>query len=252
MHAVFVACLFAGALATALFAILGHVGAGHGGSHAHASTSHVHASGHGASHAGAAHGHADSAHAHGGAHGSHAPGHAEGGHSWFSSSLAWSASWLSPLTLAAAALWFGAAGLLSESAAGRLAVFVAILAAILGAAVIRSVMGMFARASTPPLQLTGEGALGTVNAAILPNAPGEVIYTLEGLHRSVPARSDTGQAIPRGTSVVIVRKEGGFAWVAPLDPVVEVQTDVSIPVLGEAGSSEPARRADNEVVDTNG
>jgi membrane protein implicated in regulation of membrane protease activity len=132
-------------------------------------------------------------------------------------SAGWALSWLSPLTLAAAALWFGAAGLL---AAGHLpALPVAIAAALIGAFVVRAIMDAFVRSSTEPLQLTGEGALATVNATIRPDAPGEVIYTLEGLHRSLPARSELGLTIPRGSTIVITRRSGGFAWVEPVDPL---------------------------------
>jgi membrane protein implicated in regulation of membrane protease activity len=133
------------------------------------------------------------------------------------SSLGWTLSWLSPLTLAAAALWFGAAGLL---AAGHLpALPVAIVAALIGAFVVRAIMNAFVRSSTEPLQLTAEGALATVNATIRPDSPGEVIYTLEGLHRSLPARSELGLTIPRGSTVVITRRSDGFAWVEPVDPL---------------------------------
>ena len=132
-------------------------------------------------------------------------------------SLGWTLSWVSPLTIAAAALWFGAIGLLAGG--GVLGLILAIIAAVIGAMIVRSLLNAFVRASTPPLELTAEGAIATVNATIRPDAPGEVLYTLEGLHRSLPARSEDGQTIPRGTSVVITRREGGFAWVEPLDPV---------------------------------
>jgi hypothetical protein len=106
-------------------------------------------------------------------------------------------------------------------------------------------MGAFIRASTAPLQLTSEGAIGTVNATIRPDAAGEVIYTLEGLHRSAPARSEDGKMIPRGTAVVIVRREGGFAWVMPLDPLAELATDARAALeSGETPGEATARAAE--------
>ena len=222
MHTVYVACLVGGAVATALFALLGVVGgfASHGG-HAHVGHGHVSggqaAVGHGhtaAGHAGTAHGHTA------GDHGAtHAAAHQQTA-GWLAASTGWALSWFSPLTLAAAALCFGGIGLIGGS--GVFALLVAVIAAVLGAALIRSLLGAFVRASTPPLQLTAEGALATVNATIRPDAPGEVIYTLEGLHRSLPARSTVAAVIPRGTAVVITRREGGFAWVEPLDPLTEM------------------------------
>ncbi len=130
---------------------------------------------------------------------------------------------------------------------------VAIVAAIMGAAIVRSVMAAFIRASSPPLQLTGEGAIATVNVTIKPDAPGEVIYTLEGLHRSAPARSEDGTTIPRGTTVVIVRRERGFAWVRSLDPLTELQSDVPLPLPEEQRPDKDAlERPHSEAVDSSG
>src|SRR5919197_1800602 len=224
MHAVFVACLFGGFVATVLLAALGALGAGH--AHAgHLTTS------------GTPHGHALGAHGpHGhtlGAHGPHGQAiKGSGLHSatWMPAvphqlavALGWTLSWLSPLTLAAGALWFGGAGLLAEgllpAAASAVAVLLAVVAAVLGAALVRVAMAAFMRASTPPLRGDAVGAVGTLSAPIRVDAPGEVIYTLEGLRCSAAARSVDGTPLPRGTNVVIVRRERGIAWVEPLDPL---------------------------------
>jgi len=226
MHAVFVACLFGGAVATALFALLGFAGGAGGHSHiGQAHSGHLHA-GHGSSHAGATHSASQPSTGHlGHAAPTHGPHAAPGGsakvvapsHTPLSSSLGWALSWLSPLSLAAAALWFGAAGLIAEG--NRLALLVAVVAALVGAALVRGVMNAFVRSNTPPLQLSAEGAIGIVNSTIRPGASGEVLFTVENLHRSIPARSEEGIIIPRGTEVVITRREGGFAWVEPLQPL---------------------------------
>ena len=135
----------------------------------------------------------------------------------------WTLSWLSPLTLAAGALWFGGAGLVAEglvpAASGTVAVPLAVVAAVLGAALVRAAMAAFVRASTPPLHGDAVGAVGTLSAPIRVDAPGEVLYTLEGLRCSAAARSVDGTPLPRGTTVVIVRRERGIAWVEPLDPL---------------------------------
>ena len=134
-------------------------------------------------------------------------------------SLIWALSWLSPLTLGGFLLLFGGAGLLAGGSA--LALPIAVVAGLLGAIAIRSLMSAFVRASTPPLALTAEGAIGTVNATIRAGQTGEVVYTLEGLTRSMPARSDEGGEIPRGAQVVITRTGGGFAYVELLDQLEE-------------------------------
>ena len=220
MHAVFVACLFGGFVATVLLAALGALGAGHAG-HAHAHAGHLTTSG-------TPHGHALGAHGpHGqavkgpGLHG--ATGRLPVGDYRLAVTFGWTLSWLSPLTLAAGALWFGGMGLLAEgllpAAASVVAVLLAVVAAVLGAALVRAALAAFVRASTPPLHGDAVGAVGTLSAPIRVDAPGEVIYTLEGLRCSAAARSVDGTPLPRGTTVVIVRREQGIAWVEPLDPL---------------------------------
>src|SRR3954471_13992734 len=158
MHAVFVACLFGGFVATVLLAALGALGAGH--AHAgHLTTS------------GTPHGHALGAQ---GPHGQAVKGPGLHGASGrlpmvphrLAVTFGWTLSWLSPLTLAAGALWFGGAGLLSEglgpAASGTVAVPLAVVAAVLGAALVRAAMAAFVRASTPPLHGDAVGAVGTL------------------------------------------------------------------------------------------
>lgn len=188
MHILFLTCLIGGVVAIVVFGSLAVAGAGHGhvGHHGHLHHGHVH----------------------------HAGGHL---HDWAGSIVGWTLSWLSPLTLSAALLWFGGAGLLTEST--PLALPTAIVAAIAAAWLVRALMDTLAASSTAPLALTAEGAIGTVNATIRAGGTGEVIYTLEGLHRSMPARSVDGISIPRGASVVITRSASGIAWVEPLDPL---------------------------------
>ncbi len=223
MHAVYLACLIGGLVATVLFAALGALGgAGHGAGHLHAGPGHL------------AHG----GHAHGTHQGPSGPDSAALS-GWFSATLGFAASWLSPLTLAAAALWFGGAGLVAEGVlAGpmALALIVAVAAAVLGAALVRSLMGALVRASTPPLRQGAAGAVGTINAPIRLDAAGEVLYTLEGLRRSAPARTLDGRPLPRGTQVVIVRREQGMAWVTPLDPLTALSGVPAMPENAADGS----------------
>jgi membrane protein implicated in regulation of membrane protease activity len=223
MHAVFVACLLGGVAATALFLVLGFAGGAFGhlthGAQVHGNAVHnVHGSSHGSPpHAPSGHDTtAIPAHSASGAHSSPQPSHTVHG---LGASLGWTLSWVSPLSIAAALVWFGGVGLLTEGSIFS-AVF-AVLAAVAAAAIVRSVMNAFLRASVAPLSLRGEGAIGTVNATIPPGSTGEVIYTLEGLHRTAPARTQDGRMLPRGTEVVIIRREKGIAWVEPLDPLTE-------------------------------
>ena len=195
----------------------GHDGGGHVGA-SHTAGAHAGTAPAGAVHAGTAHGHAAAhVHAHTQSSQGQTPSEANAGGAWWSSIGGWTLSWLSPIAIAAAALWFGGVGLLAERAIGPFSLVIAVLAGLLGAFLVRSLMAAFVRSETPPLALTAEGALATVNATIRPGNPGEVIYTLEGLTRSSPARSLDGGTLVRGTNVAIVKTEGGFAWVAPID-----------------------------------
>lgn len=216
MHGLFIGCLLGGTVATVLFGVLGTV-AGHfhlGHPTGHGATMHAH---------GSMQQHAAHTAPHGGPHHAHAAPGSGGAHgdsgSAIRASAVWALGWLSPLGLAAAALWFGGVGLIVERFGSGPALILAVVAAIVGAAIVRAIAGAFDRAGTPPLVLSGEGAIGLVNAQIRPGAPGEVLYTLEGLSRSTAARSVDDEFIPRGTEVVIVRRDRGMAWVSPLVPL---------------------------------
>lgn len=204
---IYVVCLLVGFCLSVVMAVTGsiHAPAGHHVAHGggqHAAHAGSHTVGHGGTHSGSH------------THGTHADAGNPIGHS-----LVWALSWLSPLTAGGFLLLFGGAGLLGGGSA--LALPVAIVAGLLGAIAVRSLMAAFVRASTPPLALTAEGAIGTVNATIRSGETGEVVYTLEGLTRSMPARSDESGEIPRGVQVVITRTGGGFAYVEPLERLEE-------------------------------
>lgn len=232
MHVVYLVCLVGGSVATILFAALGALGgvAGHGAGHVHVDAAHGPA---GHLSPTTAHGHAVSGH---GAHVAHGQESAASSTQtlaaphWLAATASWTLSWLSPLTLAAAALWFGGVGLIAEGVVPHgllaLALVVAVVAAVCGAALVRGVMAALIRSSTPPLQSDAVGAIGQLSAPIRPDAAGEVIYTLEGLRRSAAARAVDGTPLPRGTSVVIVRRERGIAWVQPLDPLVALHAPI--------------------------
>jgi membrane protein implicated in regulation of membrane protease activity len=233
MHAVYLACLFGGLVATVLFAALGAVGgAGHAAGHLHAGAGHALPHGHaGTPHGQALPGHGAHASAHGSTPARGAASQAMALPGWLSFTVGFTLSWVNPLTIAAAALWFGGAGLVAEGvlpgAMLGVTLAVAVVAALLGAALVRALMAALVRSSTPPLHDGAVGAIGVINAPIRLDAVGEVIYTLEGLRRSAPARSVDGRPMPRGVDVVIVRRERGIAWVAPLDPLAALDHDAS-------------------------
>jgi hypothetical protein len=159
--------------------------------------------------------------------------------------LHWLTSWVSPLPVAAGILWYGGAGLAVEHALHRAHHLtpprVALVAAIVGAAVMRSLIKLLVHSDTPALREGAAGAYGTISVAVRVDAAGEVTYTLEGLRRSSAARSVDGAPLPRGTRVVIARRERGIAWVVALDPLASLGRHVASPSTPERGIASPTR-----------
>ena len=60
-----------------------------------------------------------------------------------------------------------------------------------------------------------EGVVGNVTQAIGATGTGEIVYSRDGARHSEGARSATGQPIPVGTEIVVVRYERGLAYVEP-------------------------------------
>jgi len=64
-----------------------------------------------------------------------------------------------------------------------------------------------------PADFVMTGVLGKVSSHIREGGTGEIIYSQGGTRRACGARSDTGQAIPKETDVIVTRYEHGIAYV---------------------------------------
>ena len=62
-----------------------------------------------------------------------------------------------------------------------------------------------------------DGVVGRVSDEIRANGIGEILFSQLGALRGSPARSESGEPIPRGTEVVVLRYAKGIAYVSPLD-----------------------------------
>jgi membrane protein implicated in regulation of membrane protease activity len=62
-----------------------------------------------------------------------------------------------------------------------------------------------------------EGTVGWVNVPIRSQGTGEILYSQEGVRKSAGARSENGQALEKGTEIVITRYEKGIAYVRRWD-----------------------------------
>ncbi len=132
----------------------------------------------------------------------------------------------SPFSLSTAMIfvtWFGAAGYIARTWGGLAVPLTFALAALIGfvgaAALYLFLAKVLWRGQTHlnPADYAVEGTLASVTSGIRAGGVGEIVYTLAGSRRVDGARSVDGAAIPVGAEVSIVRREGGLAYVAPVD-----------------------------------
>lgn len=73
--------------------------------------------------------------------------------------------------------------------------------------------------SMDPADYEMAGVLGRVSSPIRLEGTGEIVYTQMGTRRVCGARSEGGDAIPKGTEVVVTRYEKGISYVRPWSEV---------------------------------
>lgn len=126
---------------------------------------------------------------------------------------------LNPSTVMAFLAWFGGTGYLLTSQFRWIAVpalVVSTLAGLAGAGAVFLVMVRVLWSPRENMTLADTrmiGALGRVTVAIREGGIGEVVYVTGGTRKSCGARSADGQAIAKGTEVVITGHERGIAFV---------------------------------------
>jgi membrane protein implicated in regulation of membrane protease activity len=124
-------------------------------------------------------------------------------------------------TLSAFLTWFGGAGYLLSRYSPLTALSItltALLCGVIGGGLFFTVV---ARYIVPRLTVMNpedfrvQGIVARVTSTIQPGGIGEIVYTLGGTRHSDGARSESDQAIERGTQVVVLRIEKGIAYVTP-------------------------------------
>jgi membrane protein implicated in regulation of membrane protease activity len=119
--------------------------------------------------------------------------------------------------------WFGGAGYLVahyQSTAIGLSLIAAVLVGLAGASLMYFVTARVFMANERPLRSEDfemTGVLGRLSLPIRSEGTGELIYSQAGTRRSCGARSDDGNAIERGSEVVVLRYEKGIAYVRRWD-----------------------------------
>ena len=130
-------------------------------------------------------------------------------------------------TITAFLAWFGGVGFLLTrfySVGLIAATTAAVIAGFIGALIVflflARVLGRNDR-DLDPADFEMRGVLGRVCSPVRENGTGEMIYTQQGTRRGVPIRSEEGQAIPKGTEVLVTRYERGIAYVREFDGTPE-------------------------------
>jgi membrane protein implicated in regulation of membrane protease activity len=119
--------------------------------------------------------------------------------------------------------WFGGVGYLLTTRSRLMSLAVLGLATIAGIAGAALITTFLVKVLDPPdsaledIDYQMVGAVGKVNIAIRAEGTGEIIYVQGGTRRSTGARSDNGDALAKGTEVVVTRFERGIAYVRPWD-----------------------------------
>ena len=156
-----------------------------------------------------------------GIHLGHGHGHGGGG----------GAPWFNFSTMAAFLAWFGGTGYLLiryYSVWFVAALVVAILSGMGGASIVFLFLAkvlMKHEESLDPADYEMAGVLGHLSIPIRPGGTGELIYSQEGTRRVTGARSEDGDAIPKGAEVMVTRYDKGIAYVRPWqDPGSELES----------------------------
>jgi membrane protein implicated in regulation of membrane protease activity len=143
-------------------------------------------------------------------HGAHVSVH--GGHGS-------STPWFNFGTISAFLAWFGGTGYLLEHLYHVwfvVALGVAILSGIGAAAVVFWFLAKFLigrEQELDPADYDMVGVLGKLAIPIRNGGTGELVYSQEGTRRVTGARSDEGEALPKGCEVMVTRYEKGIAYV---------------------------------------
>jgi membrane protein implicated in regulation of membrane protease activity len=126
-------------------------------------------------------------------------------------------------TLSAFLAWFGGAGYLLTRYTHLTALLDLLLAAavgLVGGGIIFLILGKYVLPRLTELRQEDfqiPGTVGHLSVSIAAGAVGEIVYSVGGAQQVDSARSVSGEAIERGTEVVVLRREKGIAYVERWD-----------------------------------
>jgi len=133
-------------------------------------------------------------------------------------------------TITAFLAWFGGSGyLLTRYSALTVTVImlVAIVIGLLGAAFIFWFVVKFLMKhdrELDPADFDRVGVLGRISSPIREGGTGEIIFSQAGTRHTCGARSESGEALPKGTEIIVTRYEHGIAYVRKWEELAETAT----------------------------
>jgi hypothetical protein len=125
-------------------------------------------------------------------------------------------------TILAFLTWFGGVAYLARNGLGIysvVSVLLGLAGGLAGGYAVYWLLKKVKQAEQDRAELWGSepGTIARVSSSIRAGGTGEIIYETHGVRHVAAARSATGEAIARGTVVVILRTERGIAYVEPWD-----------------------------------
>jgi membrane protein implicated in regulation of membrane protease activity len=131
-------------------------------------------------------------------------------------------------TILAFLTWFGGAGFLltSYGATGiLLSLVLSAAVGLVGAGIVFFFMVRVLLPGQTPYLSSDDydmvGTIGKLTVGIRQGGTGELVYSKGGSRRVASARTEDGNSIERGVEVVVVRHEGGIAYVEPFAAFME-------------------------------
>lgn len=137
-------------------------------------------------------------------------------------------------TFTAFLAWFGGIGYLltrHSSLYGVTALAIAFVGGLVGATLIFLAISRVLLKHEAEIEFeSGDmvGMLGRITSTVLQGGTGELVYVQRGTRHSCAARGENGNAVAKGTEVIVTRYERGVAYVRPWEEMAEVTFGPSV------------------------